>query len=69
MRAQDLPVAAYYPRPIHDQTAYLDYPVVSSGLPETNKVKQYAAALPMHAYLSEADQDMICKAVRGFYQA
>jgi len=69
MRAQNLPVAAYYPRPIHEQSAYTSYPVVSSGLTETNRVKNFAAALPMHAYLTEADQDKICQAVLGFYQA
>jgi len=68
MRAQGLPVAAYYPRPIHEQTAYLDYPIVSSGLTETNRIKSFAAALPMHAYLSQEDQDIICAAVKGFYQ-
>ncbi len=68
MRSQGLPVAAYYPRPVHEQTAYLDYPIVSSGLTETNRIKSYAAALPMHAYLTEKDQDTICAAVRGFYQ-
>ncbi len=66
IRGQGLPVAAYYPRPVHEQTAYVSYPVVSSGLTETNRVKNYAAALPMHAYLTEADQDRICKAVRGY---
>ncbi len=69
MRGQNLPVAAYYPRPVHEQTAYTDFPVVSSGLQETNRVKLFAAALPMHAYLSQTDQDIICAAVRGFYQA
>ena len=68
MRGQGLPVAAYYPRPIHEQTAYAEYPVVSSGLSETNRVKNFAAALPMHAYLSAADQDRIIDAVKGFYQ-
>jgi len=66
IRGQGLPVAAYYPRPVHEQTAYTDFPVVSSGLTETNRVKNYAAALPMHAYLTEADQDKICNVVRGF---
>ena len=65
IRSQGLPVAAYYPRPIHEQSAYTGYPVVSSGLVETNRVKNFAAALPMHAYLSEADQDRIIEAVRG----
>ncbi len=69
MRGQGLPVAAYYPRPIHEQSAYTTYPVVSSGLNETDRVKNFAAALPMHAYLTEADQDIICDAVKGFYQA
>lgn len=69
IRAQDLPVAAYYPRPIHEQTAYTSYPQVSSGLNETNRVKNFAAALPMHAYLSTEDQDKIINAVKGFYQA
>jgi len=68
MRGQDLPVAAYYPRPIHEQSAYRSYPIVSSELPETNRAKQFSAALPMHAYLSESDQDIICAAVKGFYQ-
>lgn len=68
MRGQGLPVAAYYPRPIHEQTAYTKYPVVSSGLSETNRVKNFAAALPMHAYLSNSDQDKIIDAVTGFYQ-
>lgn len=63
VRAQDIPVAAYYPRPIHEQTAYTGYPVVSSGLSETNRVKAFAAALPMHPYLSERDQQRIIEAV------
>ena len=69
MRGQGLPVAAYYPRPIHEQSAYTDYPVASSGLPETNRAKNFAAALPMHPYLSTGDQDRIIDAVKGFYQA
>ena len=68
IRGFGLPVAAYYPRPVHEQTAYMDYPVVSSGLDETNRVKNFAAALPMHAYLSKDDQDIMISAVRGFYQ-
>ena len=68
MRGQGLPVAAYYPMPVHEQTAYRDFPVVSSGLMETNRVKNFAAALPMHAYLNEEDQDKVCSAVMGFYQ-
>jgi len=65
IRAKNLPVAAYYPRPVHEQSAYTDYPVVSSGLTETNRVKKFAAALPMHAYLSEADQDIMIEAVQS----
>ncbi|NNE57806.1 MAG: DegT/DnrJ/EryC1/StrS aminotransferase family protein [Hellea sp.] len=68
IRGQGLPVAAYYPRPVHEQSAYVNCPVVSSGLTETNRVKKFAAALPMHAYLSEDDQDRMIDAVKGWYQ-
>ncbi len=63
VKADDIPVAAYYPRPTHAQTAYLDYPIAPNGLPNTEDAKHYVMALPMHAYLGEADQDMVIETV------
>lgn len=62
MRAKGIPVAAYYPRPVHQQTAYVDFPVPASGLPNTEAAAQSVVSLPMHAYLDEAVQGRIIDA-------
>jgi len=59
MRAAEIPVAAYYPLPIHMQTAYKEYPVSPDGLPYTMAAKDVIMALPMHAYLETAHQDEV----------
>ena len=64
VRAQKIPVAAYYPRPVHLQTAYADFPISGNGLPVTERAMQSVAALPMHAYLTRANQDLVIEAVK-----
>lgn len=64
LKDQGIPSARYYPRPTHHQTAYADYPVVGNGLPHTMAAAKHVISLPMHAYLSAADQDHIIKAVQ-----
>lgn len=62
---QGIPSARYYPLPIHQQTAYDNYPVAGNGLPVTEACAKVAISLPMHPYLTVADQDRIIKAIRG----
>ena len=62
MKADGLPTARYYPLPIHMHTAYQDFPLSGSGLPNTLAARNHVVSLPMHAYLSEADQDRILEA-------
>jgi len=45
--------------PIHMQAAYMDYPVVSAGLPNTESARHVVVSLPMHAYLEKPVQDKI----------
>jgi UDP-2-acetamido-2-deoxy-ribo-hexuluronate aminotransferase len=66
LRDQGIPTAMYYPRPIHMQTAYRDYPVGGNGLPVTLEKAAKVISLPMHADLDEATQDRIAAAVRAF---
>ncbi len=56
LKSDGIPTARYYPRPVHMQTAYRDYPVSGNGLPNTMDCSGHVISLPMHAYLSEADQ-------------
>jgi len=65
LRAQGIPTAVYYPKPTHRQTAYRDYPLADGGLPVTDRLADEVISLPMHAYLDEATQDRIVKAVRA----
>jgi UDP-2-acetamido-2-deoxy-ribo-hexuluronate aminotransferase len=66
LREQGIPTAMYYPRPLHMQTAYRDYPVGGNGLPATMAAAGRVISLPMHSDLDEATQDRIVAAVRAF---
>lgn len=65
LKAQGVPTAIYYPKPLHRQTAYAHYPVAEGGLPVSDALAEEVISLPMHAYLDEATQDRVIKAVRG----
>ena len=69
LKAQGVPTAIYYPKSMHQQTAYKDYPVADGGLPVSERLSADVISLPMHAYLDEASQDRIIAAVRGFFGA
>jgi dTDP-4-amino-4,6-dideoxygalactose transaminase len=66
LKAAGVPTAIYYPRPLHTQTAYAAFPAAGDGLPVTLEKARRVISLPMHADLSEADQDLIVGAVRAF---
>jgi dTDP-4-amino-4,6-dideoxygalactose transaminase len=65
LKAQGVPTAIYYGKSMHQQTAYRDYPVADGGLPASESLSSDVISLPVHAYLDEATQDRIIKAVRS----
>jgi dTDP-4-amino-4,6-dideoxygalactose transaminase len=69
LKAQGVPTAIYYPKSMHQQTAYGGFPVAEGGLPVSEKLSQDVISLPMHAYLDEPTQQRIIKAVRGALSA
>jgi len=69
LKAQGIPTAIYYPKSMHQQTAYRDFPVADGGLPASEKLSEDVISLPMHAYLDEPTQERIIKAVRGAFGA
>jgi dTDP-4-amino-4,6-dideoxygalactose transaminase len=64
LKAQGVPTAVYYPKPLHRQEAYRHYPSDPDGLPVTDMLADEVISLPMHAYLDDATQDRIITAVR-----
>ena len=67
LKAQGIPTAIYYPKSMHQQTAYRDFPVADGGLPASESLSGDVISLPMHAYLDEPTQERVIKAVRGAF--
>jgi dTDP-4-amino-4,6-dideoxygalactose transaminase len=65
LKAQGIPTAIYYPKSLHQQTAYRNFPVAAGGLPVSEKLSTEVISLPMHAYLDESTQERIIEAVRA----
>jgi len=65
LKAQGIPTAIYYPKSMHQQSAYRDFPVADGGLRASESLSCDVISLPMHAYLDEPAQERIIKAVRG----
>jgi dTDP-4-amino-4,6-dideoxygalactose transaminase len=65
LKSQGIPTAIYYPKSMHQQTAYRDFPVADGGLPASERLSRDVISLPMHAYLDEPTQERIIATVRG----
>lgn len=65
LKAQGIPTAIYYPRSLHQQTAYRSFPVAAGGLAVSERLSTEVISLPMHPYLDESTQDRIIEAVRA----
>jgi dTDP-4-amino-4,6-dideoxygalactose transaminase len=65
LKAQGIPTSIYYPKSMHQQTAYRDFPVADGGLPISEALSGDVISLPMHAYLDQPTQERIIRAVRG----
>ena len=64
VRADGIPSAVYYPVPLNRQPAFRDYPSAPGRTPVADRLAARVLSLPMHAYLDEATQDRIVKAIQ-----
>jgi dTDP-4-amino-4,6-dideoxygalactose transaminase len=64
LKADGVPTAIYYPRPLHLQPAYRDHHDGSS-LPVSEDLAHRILALPIHPDLSEAAIEHVCESVRA----
>jgi dTDP-4-amino-4,6-dideoxygalactose transaminase len=63
LKAQGIPTAIYYAKPLNRQAAYRHFPVADGGLPVSERLAEEVISLPMHAYLDSPIQDRIIAAV------
>lgn len=63
LKAKDIPTAIYYPIPMHRQTAFNYLDPKQNQCPVADYLADRVLALPIHPYLSEEDQDLICETI------
>jgi dTDP-4-amino-4,6-dideoxygalactose transaminase len=66
LQGEGIPSVIYYVKPLHLQDAYKHYPRTPGGLAVSEALPQRILCLPMHPYLSEADQDRIIETIAGY---
>lgn len=66
LREAGVPTAQYYPKPLHKQSAYSDFPIGAGGLQVSEDIAARVLALPMHPYLDEPTQTKVAAAIRAF---
>jgi dTDP-4-amino-4,6-dideoxygalactose transaminase len=65
LKERGVPTAVYYPKPLHRQTAYTQFPSAGGALPVSDRLAAEVISLPMHPYLDMAAQDRIVAAARA----
>ncbi|MFT5320231.1 MAG: dTDP-4-amino-4,6-dideoxygalactose transaminase [Pseudohongiellaceae bacterium] len=65
LKGKGIPVAVYYQKPLHLQTAYAHYPASTKTLQTSETLAKEVLSLPMHPYLDEQIQEHIIKCVNS----
>ena len=64
LKAEGIPSAVYYPKCLHEQPVYAPLGHKWGDFPESERASREVISLPMHPYLTEAEQDKVVAAVR-----
>jgi UDP-2-acetamido-2-deoxy-ribo-hexuluronate aminotransferase len=65
LKENGIPTAIYYPKPMHLQSAYLDFGDGVGSLPVSETLSERILCLPMHPYLDQETIDGICAHIRA----
>ncbi len=63
LKARGIPSAVYYPKCIHEQPAYRDLGYFYGSLPVAERASREVLSLPMHPWLTEAEQNLVINAL------
>jgi UDP-2-acetamido-2-deoxy-ribo-hexuluronate aminotransferase len=64
LKADGIPTNIYYPKPLHLQTAYSSLGYAAGSFPVAESVSNSILSLPMHPYLTAAEQDRVIESCR-----
>lgn len=64
LKAAGIPTAVYYPKCLHEQPVFADLGYQWGDFPESEKASREVISLPMHPFLSEAEQERVVAEVK-----
>ena len=64
---QGIPSMIYYPLPLHEQKAYLEYMPEDTNYPISISLCNSVLSLPMHTHLKIEEQDYIVQNIKSFF--
>ncbi|MDA0239179.1 MAG: DegT/DnrJ/EryC1/StrS aminotransferase family protein [Proteobacteria bacterium] len=65
LKENGIPTAIYYPKPMHLQSAYIEFGDGAGSLPASETLSKRILCLPMHPYLDEETIDSISAHIRA----
>ena len=65
LASNGIPSGVYYPKPLHTQSAYSSFLRDPNGLVTSENLSRTVFSLPMHPYLTRADQDRVIGSLLG----
>lgn len=63
LKEKGIPTMIYYPKPMHEQTAFLDLPSREDKLSVSSRLSRCVLSIPMHPYLTDADIEKVGRAL------
>jgi len=63
LKEKGIPSMVYYPKPMHEQTAYIELAYHQWNVPITEKLCDCVLSLPMHPYMNQDDTNLVCKEI------
>lgn len=67
LKAAGIPNVVYYPLPLHQQTAYRNFPSDPQGLAVAEQLSEQVLSLPMHPYLKPEDQARVSEVIHSVF--
>ena len=66
LKEQGIPSMVYYPKPLHEQTAYKHLGYKKGDCPITEKLCATVLSLPLHPYITEEEVNLVCEKIKEF---
>lgn len=66
LNEKGIPTMVYYPKPMHEQTAYKDLNYPKGSSPVTEILSESVLSLPIHPYITEEEINTVVEHIVGY---